>query len=305
MLEVNLHYPVYLVKLIRINEISTSMQFPARRAYHTIYDTSLAESIRYAAENDWNGIVPDLSVPIFSPEKITSRERTMLRELSNEFSIEWGFHAPGDDVSLLSTYPSIRSGILSYFKQIINLARELSAGPTNMVIHAGIPPSFRKAGNQPVDGFSQQYQSVYAQVLRENLSDLLTHARPQVKLVIENVNWTPLVREVIEHLIPQGLKLCLDIPKLYGLDLKIREADWSLFQRYKGSIEVVHIHDVIPQIGEHQVVGNGLIDFQETLAFLSKLSAKPQYVFEVRPREEAHRSLANIGQIMKIFNYNL
>lgn len=281
------------------------MQFPTRRAYHTIYDTSLAESIRYAAENDWNGIVPDLGVPIFSPERITSRERTMLRELSEELSIEWGFHAPGDDVSLLSTYPPVRSGVITYFKQIINLARELSVGPTNMVIHAGVPPSFRKAGNQPVDGFSQLYQSVYAQVLRENLSELLTHARPQVRLVIENDNWTPFVREVIERLIPQGLKLCLDIPRLYGLDLKIREADWNLFQRYKGSIEVVHIHDVIPQIGSHQVVGNGLIDFQVTLAFLSKLSVKPQYVFEVRPREEAHRSLANIGQIMKIFNYDL
>jgi sugar phosphate isomerase/epimerase len=281
------------------------MQFPARRAYHVIYDTSLAESIRYAAANDWNGIVPDLGVPIFSPENISSNERTVLRDLSRDFSIEWGFHAPGDDVSLLSTYPPIRIGVLSYFKQIINLARELSTAPTNVVIHAGTPPRFRKAGNEPSDSFSQQYQSVYAQVLRENLSELLSHSRPHVRLTIENVNWTPLVREVIEHLIPQGLKLCLDIPKLYGLDMKLKEADWNLFQRYKGSIEVVHIHDVIPQIGEHQVVGNGLIDFQETLSFLSKLSVKPQYVFEVRPREDAHRSLVNIGQIMKIFNYDL
>jgi sugar phosphate isomerase/epimerase len=281
------------------------MQYPTRRAYHVIYDTSLAESIRYAAANDWNGIVPDLGVPIFSPEKISSNERAVLRDLSRDFSIEWGFHAPGDDVSLLSNYPPIRTGIVSYFKQIINLARELSTGPTNMVVHAGAPPSFRKAGNQPSDGFSQEYMSVYAQVLRENLSGLLTHARPQVKLVIENVNWTQLIRDVIEHLIPQGLKLCLDIPKLYSSDMKIKEADWNLFKRFKGSIEVVHIHDVIPQIGGHQVVGNGLVDFQETLSFLNGLSTKPQYVFEVRPREEAHRSLENIGQIMKIFNYEL
>lgn len=281
------------------------MQLPARRAYHVIYDTSLYESIRYASENDWNGIVPDMGVPAFSPEKISSEERMRLRELSRDLSIEWGFHAPGDDVSLMSVYPPIRTGVISYFKQIINLARELSAGPTNVVVHAGGPPSLRKAGNQPSDSLSQQYRSVYAQVLRENLSELLIHARPHVRLVIENVDWTPLVREVIEHLIPQGLKLCLDIPKLYGMDLKIREADWNLFQRYKGSIEVVHIHDVIPQIGGHQVVGNGLIDFQDTLSFLSGLHMKPQYVFEVRPREEAHRSLANIGQIMRTFNFVL
>lgn len=281
------------------------MQFPTRRAYHVIYDTSLAESIRYAAANDWNGIVPDLGVPIFSPEKISSNERTVLRELSRDFSIEWGFHAPGDDVSLLSTYPQIRNGVIAYFKQIINLARELSTGPTNVVIHAGATPSFRKAGNEPSDGFSQQYQNIYAQVLRENLSELLEHSRPHVRLTIENVDWTPLVRDMIEHLIPQGLKLCLDIPKLYGADFKIKTADWNLFQRYQGSIEVVHIHDIIPQIGSHQVVGNGLVDFESILKFLSKLPSKPQYVFEVRPREEAHRSLVNIGQIMNIFGLNL
>ena len=123
--------------------------------------------------------------------------------------------------------------------------------------------------------------------------------------MIENVNWTEYVRDVIEHLIPQGLKLCLDIPKLHGMDLKIREEDWNLFQRFKSSIEVVHIHDLIPQIGSHQVVGNGLIDFEPTLRFLSELPTKPQYVFEVRPREEAQRSLVNIGKIMNIFDLEL
>lgn len=282
-----------------------TMQFPHRRAYHVIYDTSLFDAITYAAQNDWNGVVPDIGVPRFSPESISSDERARLRTFAQDHSVEWGFHAPGDDVSLMSTHPPIKSGVLSYFKQIINLARELSIGPTNVVVHVGKPPSFRKAGNRPQDEFAQEYHAVYATVLRENLSELLAHARPNVKIVIENAEWTPFVREVIEHLIPQGLRLCLDIPRLYGPELKLKEADWALFQRYKGSIEVVHIHDTIPQIGSHQVVGNGLIDFQESLSFLSGLQTKPQYVFEVRPREEAHRSLLGVSQIMKIFNYEL
>ena len=281
------------------------MRFPTRRAYHVIYDDDLIDALTYAHDNNWNGIVPDIGVPSFSPERLSSEERAKLRDLSRNYSIEWGFHAPCDDVSLLSSYPPIRTGIITYFKQIINLAREISIGPTNVVVHAGDTPSFRKAGNQPLDGFRESHREVYETTLRKNLSELLEHARPHVRLVIENHNWTPLVREAIEHLIPQGLKLCLDIPKLYGPDLKIKTEDWSLFQRYQGSIEVVHIHDVIPQIGSHQVVGNGLVDFEPTLRFLSKLSTKPQYVFEVRPREEAQRSLTNIGQMMNIFNLDL
>ncbi len=281
------------------------MRFPTRRAYHTIYDDSLIDALTYARDNNWNGIVPDLGVPTFSPERISSAERNQLREFSRTHSIEWGFHAPGDDVSLLANYPPIRTGIITYFKQVINLAREISIGPTNVVVHAGSIPTYRKAGNLPLDSFSQKHHELYVQTLRENLSELLEHARPHVRLVIENHNWTPLIREVIEYLIPQGLKLCLDIPKLYGSDLRMKTDDWTLFQRYRGSIEVVHIHDTIPQIGSHQVVGNGLIDFEPTLKFLSKLSTKPQYVFEVRPREEAQRSLSNIGQMMDIFNIDL
>ena len=281
------------------------MRFPTRRAFHVIYDDSLTDSLTYASHNNWNGIVPDIGVPTFSPEKISTEERAKLRDMSRNLSIEWGFHAPGDDVSLMSTYPPVRVGILSYFKQVINLAREISIGPTNVVIHAGLTPSYRKAGNQPSDSFGEKHRETYATTLRENLSELLEYARPHIRLVIENVNWTSYVREVIEHLIPQGLKLCLDIPKLYGSNLKIRTEDWNLFQRFQSSIEVVHIHDVIPQIGSHQVIGNGLIDFEPTLKFLSQLSTKPQYVFEVRPREEAQRSLANFGKIMDIFDLTL
>lgn len=281
------------------------MRFPMRRAFHVIYDDSLTDALTYASHNNWNAIVPDIGVPSFSPEKISTEERAQLRDMSRTLSIEWGFHAPGDDVSLMSTYPPVRAGILSYFKQVINLAREISTGPTNVVIHAGSAPKYRKAGNQPSDSFGEKHRETYATALRENLSELLEQARPHVRLVIENINWTSYVREVIEHLIPQGLKLCLDIPKLYGPDLKIRTEDWNLFQRFKSSIEVVHIHDVIPQIGAHQVIGNGLVDFEPTLKFLNQLSTKPQYVFEVRPREEAQRSLTNFGRIMDIFDLTL
>lgn len=281
------------------------MRLPTRRAYHVIYDASLMDSLTYASHNDWNGIVPDIGVPIFSPHLISAEERAKLRDTSRTLSIEWGFHAPADDVSLMSTYPPIRAGILSYYKQVINFAREVSVGPTNVVIHPGVPPKYNKAGIDSSESFREKYWEEYAKVLQENLSELLVHARPHVRLVIENVNWTPYVRDVIEHLIPQGLKLCLDIPKLYSADLKIREADWNLFKRFKSSIEVVHIHDLIPQIGGHQVVGNGLIDFEPTLRFLSDLSPKPQYVFEVRPREEAQRSLTNIGKMLSMFSLNL
>ena len=280
------------------------MRFPTYRAYHVIYDDSLEDAIRYAAANDWTGIVPDFGVPTFSPERISSEERARLRNLSHELSVDWGFHAPGDDVSLFTTYPPVREGIMKYFKQVINLAREISVKPTNVVIHSGNPPSFRKAGEQS-DVFSETHRDIYTQTFRENLTELIEHARPHVKIVLENVNWTPMVCEVLQHLFPTGLKICLDIPKLYGPDFKIDESDWNFIQKHKGAIEVVHIHDIHPTLGSHQIVGEGVLDFERVLRFLEELPVKPQYVFEVRPREAAHKSLLNISRLMEILNLNL
>ncbi|MFW9868679.1 MAG: sugar phosphate isomerase/epimerase family protein [Candidatus Thorarchaeota archaeon] len=280
------------------------MRLPTRRAYHVIYDESLEDAIRYAAANDWTGIVPDFGVPPFSPDRIQSEERMRLRDLSRDLSIEWGFHAPGDDVSLFTTYPPVREGIIKYFKQIINFAREVSVKPTNVVIHAGTPPSFQKAGEQ-YNGFIEDHRAVYMQTLRENLAELIEHGRPQVKIVLENVNWTPLVCEVLQNLFPTGLKICLDIPKLYVPGFRINESDWQFMQQHRGAIEVVHIHDYHPTLKGHQIVGEGALDFEKVLRFLEELQAKPQYVFEVRPREAATQSLHNIANLMEILKLDL
>lgn len=280
------------------------MRFPNNRAYHVIYDGSLMDAVQYAAKNDWTSVVPDIGVPAFSPDKISSEERARLREMSRELSIGWGFHAAGDNISLFSTYPPIRTGIIQYFKQTINLAREISTGPTNVVIHAGTPPKFKKARNQP-GNFNEMHRDFYAQTLRENITTLIEHAFPHVKIVIENTGWNSLIRDVIRSLLPKGLKLCLDIPKLYGPGFKILEEDWNFIKEHKGFIEVVHIHDIDPTLGSHQVIGEGILDFERYLRFLSEIQTKPQYVFEVRPREAAHESLLKLGRLLDILNLNL
>lgn len=280
------------------------MRFPNSRAYHVIYDDSLSDAVRYASKSNWTSVVPDIGVPAFSPERISSEERSQLRSLSRDLSIGWGFHAAGDNVSLFSTYPPIRAGIMQYFKQTINLAREISTGPTNVVIHAGAPPQFKKARNQS-GNFSEIYRETYAQIFRENLTELVEHAAPHVKIAIENTGWTPLIRDVVRQVLPTGLRICLDIPKLYGPGFKLVEEDWNFIQEHKGFIEVVHIHDIDPKLGSHQVVGEGVIDFERYLRFLSQLSKKPQYVFEVRPREAANESLTNIGRLLEILKLDL
>lgn len=292
------------ITLISSGVVHTSMSVPSRRAFHVIYDKSLDDALEYASKSDWTGIVPDIGVPQFSPEKMSQKSRKHLHELSASLGIEWGFHAPGDDISLYTTYAPIRSAIIVYFKEVIDLARDLSNTMTNVVIHSGKPPSFRKSG-ETKDSYLDENFSIYETTLFENLLALIEYAKPDVNIVLENNGWTPLIRYSIPSLIARGLRLCLDIPKLYDTSLQLRTDDWRLFQQFSETIEVVHIHDYIPEMGSHQLLGSGMIDLSKSLSLLSKMEHPPQYVFEVRPREAATQSLLYLEQLVTDSNLTL
>ncbi|MHA1907840.1 MAG: sugar phosphate isomerase/epimerase family protein [Candidatus Thorarchaeota archaeon] len=272
------------------------MSSPTRFAYHVIYDKSLDSALEYARDTGWSGIVPDIGVPRFSPDRYSATDRRQLREKASEFEIEWGFHAPGDDVGMFTTYPSIRKAIMEYFKGIVDFARDVSESTTNMVIHTGKPPSFRKAGDEE-DAYLNENLDAYESVFFENILELIEYAQPDVHIVLENHGWTPLIRHGLPSLIARGLKLCLDIPKIYDSNLNLIKSDWRMFQQYPESIEVVHVHDFIPSLRSHQIVGHGSIDFELVLSLLTKLEQSVQYVVEVRPREAATESLHKFKEL--------
>jgi hypothetical protein len=280
------------------------MHLPSRRAYHVIYNESLLDALRCASEHDWTGIVPDFNVPHFSPEKLSSTDREKLLEASTHFNIEWGFHAPADDISLSTTYPPVKKAIIEYLQQIIDFARDVSEKRTNLVIHAGKTPLFKQAGDQ-TDKFSEINHNLYFETLSSGILELIDYAQPDVAVAIENQTWNNLVRDVIESLISKGLKLCLDIPKLYASDLELKQDDWTIFTENAETIEVVHLHDWINELGSHQIVGKGAIDFEPALRLLSGLTKPVQYVFEVRPRTAAQESLQQFGVLLKDLNLKL
>ncbi len=268
------------------------MKTLARRAYYAIYDESLEDALRYASENNWNAIVPDLGVPRFSPHRYTNTMRRRLRRLSADLSVAWGFHAPSTDTNLFSYHPTISQAVLGVLRGCIDFAKDLSPEATTMVVHAGGHPTFKKARERE-DAFTIQHEGLLKETLSKHLTELIDYAVPDVAVAIENHEWTPLIRGVVQELIPQGLSLCFDIPKLYNGDGSLKTDDLKLFEANADAITVVHIHDWLPDLGSHQVVGEGKIDFFRDLGVLGKLKRDPLCVFEVRPREAAQESLKN------------
>jgi sugar phosphate isomerase/epimerase len=227
-----------------------------------------------------------------------------LRNLSSQLSVSWAFHAPGDDISLFTTYPPVRRGIIEYLKDIVDFARDVSESETSVVVHSGVTPRFRKAGERD-DAFGIEYHDSYLESFCRAMRELVRYGEPKVRIALENHLWTPLVREAIDLLTPDGLALCLDIPKLYDDSLSLKSEDWSVFSSHKDSIEVVHLHDFSRELGGHQVVGKGSIDFNPALRLLSELSRPPLCVFEVRPRDAAAESLQAFGRILRSMELRL
>ncbi|MHA2213612.1 MAG: sugar phosphate isomerase/epimerase family protein [Candidatus Thorarchaeota archaeon] len=281
------------------------MPLPSNRAYHVVYDNSLEDALNYASENDWTSIVPDIGVPRFTPEGYNQEQRSSLRDLSQELAVGWGFHAPGDDVSLSTTYAPVKTAIIHYFKRIVDFARSVSAAKTNIVVHAGIPPSLKQA-RMMTDDFVKAFYGDFLNTLVGNLLELLEYASPDVEIVLENHQWTPLIHDAVRSLIPEGLKLCLDIPKLYDSTGRIKDKDWTLLHEHRRAVSVVHIHDWSERYGSHQIVGEGSIDFEPPLRFLTEIASSPiQYVFEVRDRENAQQSLRNFEKLAEGLGMNL
>ncbi|NHI83975.1 MAG: sugar phosphate isomerase/epimerase [Candidatus Thorarchaeota archaeon] len=275
------------------------MRNPSLRGYHVVYDESIQDALEYAYRNDWTVIVPDLSVPTFFPNQFSESSRRKLKEFSKDLSVEISLHAPGDDISLFTAYPSIRNAIIQHLKEIIQFARDISFGPTNVVVHTGRPPSFRLSGEKS-GTFVKHWHDFYVNTLRDNLWDLMEFGGTDVSIVLENHLWTSLVHEVIDELVPRGLQLCLDIPKMFFPETNASDLD--VFSRHKDAISVIHVHDQDEVTGSHQVVGEGTVNFEPAIRFLSNLSRKAVYVFEVRPRERAHESLERFSQMLSKYN---
>ncbi|UCE11492.1 MAG: TIM barrel protein [Candidatus Thorarchaeota archaeon] len=281
------------------------MPLPSNRAYHVVYDSSLEDALNYASGNNWTSIVPDIGVPRFAPEKYSQEQKKKLRDLSQELRVGWGFHAPGDDISLFATYAPVKRAIIHYLKRIIDFARSVSVSSTNLVVHAGVLPSLKQA-RMMKDEFVKAFYGDFLNTLVGNLLELIDYASPDVDIVLENHNWTPLVHDAIESLISEGLKLCVDIPKLYDSTGRIKDKDWTVFHKHRRSVSVVHIHDWSERCGSHQIVGEGTIDFEPPLRFLTEIAPSPiQYVFEVRDRDNAQQSLRNFEKLVDDLGMNL
>lgn len=261
------------------------MQF----GYQAVYDASFFDAIGYAKDNRFDYVSFDLNVPRFYIDDLSGDELGRIRGCAEAAGVGLAFHTPGDNISLYSDYPSIRSGIIEHFSRIIAAAESL--GARHVTVHPGIHPSLKQVRTHE-DDFIKEYESYFGAVLRENLLRLADHAN-DVLVCVENFHFTQITMRVIEGVLNECDRIFLtwDIAKTTDDSVE------TFMRRWEHRIREVHAHDIIRGLDRsHQTIGDGYLDFRPC----ADLIARPDVAttIEVRPREAATISRDRLIEIL-------
>jgi len=261
--------------------------------YQAVFDKDFYQAIDYASNNIYDYISFDLNVPRFQIDRFDRQTLGNIREYSQQKNIGIAFHAPGDNISLFSDYPSIRSGIIEYYKQMISAAELLNT--RHITIHAGIYPSFKKAAASD-DDFLIEHSSYFHQVLYENLAEICSFSK-DILICIENFEFSDFTRGILDSAFGKiPLFLTWDIAKTYDRQMNLNQEVEEFMYKHIERIREVHLHDLKKDFHGHQTVGTGDIDFKRYF----HLFERPELAItiEVRPREEATISRDKLVEMM-------
>lgn len=261
-----------------------------KTGYHAVFAETYFSGIDDAKKYGFDFAQFDLGVPKYFLNELSEDKLTEIKKYAENSGVEITFHSPGDNVSLFCDYPIIRQGILDEFKLMLEKANVM--GARHMTFHTGIYPMFKKSRERADDSNADYYENV----LYDNLKTLIGNSG-DVLICVENSGLIRTARKAVQRLIDDTKKLylTLDTAKMYVSNNKLNEDDLGFFEKNKDFIREIHIHDKSDQLGSHQIVGDGYVDF---LRFKPFFNEDTYLNFEVRPVEAAKTAKDNLDKIL-------
>jgi len=268
--------------------------------YHVVYDADICDAIDFASHHGFGYVVPDFMVPRFFPERFEESERRRIRDLAASKGVSISFHGPSDYLNLGTLYPEVRKAVLDRMKMCLDLAQDV--GAERFTIHVDPPYDFVFAGRRGT--YLRDHWSMYKKAIRRSLVELVEYASGKVSICVENDRLSGIAMEVLEELLPTtNLFLCWDIPKSHTDSGKpIREIENFLMSHLDKVMEC-HLHDQKPGKYSHDILGAGKIDFSRYLRML--LPQNVHFTLEVRPREDAFKSLKIVESILEKLGWKI
>ncbi len=241
-----------------------------------------AEAIEFAYENDYPVVELNLNSPRFLPERYDRVARHEIRELAAARGVRVILHAP-EAMGILNIQVKVRQACVERTKELMDFASQI--GADRMTFHLGSSVPMLVRGE--LTRMHTVYASEYRDALEDGLVQLIDYSRGRVFLCLENASGFryDMVQQVLPSLLKDGLHLTWDLGHTNYLEEERRNEEVEFFTRHMDRVKVAHIHDNHGSHDEHNLVGDGSVDFRYYLSLLD--SSEAELIFEVRPRESA------------------
>ncbi|PAB57215.1 sugar phosphate isomerase/epimerase family protein [Anaeromicrobium sediminis] len=252
-------------------------------------EIDIFDTLEYTKKKGFDCVELNINMPIFFPEKFTKEERQKIKSFKDENHIEITLHAP-EDITLLQLQEGIRRATMDRLKEVIDFGYDI--GASRMTMHIGSSVCFTLTDRKSY--LDEIYIEEYKKVVKENLMELSDYAKNKIMICVENSGRFPkeIVQDTLEEVLKkENLYLTWDI----GHSYENKYDEVKFFLKHIDKIRTCHLHDNNGK-SDHQIIGNGHVDFQWHMDKMK--SADIYHIIEVRPRENAVKSLEKLKEIL-------
>lgn len=267
-----------------------------RIGYQVLFDEeNFFDAIDFAQANKFPVVEINLNSPDFLPEKLDRVERLKVRRHSEKKKVKLILHAP-EGIGIMNLQTTVREACEERIKELIDFGYQL--GVDRITYHLGSSVPLVACGERI--HLHTVYESEYREALRESLNEILEHSKNRLFFCVENTSGFryDFVQQVLPDFLRDELYLTWDIGHTNYLKDEIREREIDFFRKHLDRVKVAHIHDNYGSRDEHNLIGDGSVDFLYYLSLLG--SPDVDLIFEVRPRRNALISRENLRKILAV-----
>jgi sugar phosphate isomerase/epimerase len=266
----------------------------SRLGLQILFDyNDITEAITFARTQGFDNLELNLNNISFYQQLSKPKDRQRIRASAEANSIKLLFHSP-EGLSFFVPDEGIRQATLDSLSRIIDWAKAIRV--ERVTIHLGADLFFGMTGKKvpTYEVFPEYFQNSITEVL-ENIKKF---AKGKTYACMENVAGFryPFVMDILDKTLGDNLALTMDIGHIHRFQGEIREKEIKFFYDHKKFIKNCHIHDNDSEWDQHNIIGEGKIDF---IPYFKMLADTDSYlIFEVRPKESAVECLKRFNSIL-------
>ncbi|MCX7784894.1 MAG: sugar phosphate isomerase/epimerase [candidate division WOR-3 bacterium] len=229
----------------------------------------------------------------FSHQIQSAKNRRAIAEYLRKYKLTLLFHA-AEGLSFFIPDRTTQNFIVKSIVKLLHQAQEI--GVKRVTFHLGTDMSFGVSA-QKLRTF-EVYPDFYNQHLYIALSTLKKNIPPKVFLCVENVGGFryPFILSMLPQLLGGRFGLTMDIGhinRFFGIE---KEQELKFFWDNHKHIKNCHIHDNNGEWDQHNIIGEGNINFQPYFELLA--NSDTYFIFEVRPKESALECIKRFDHII-------